>query len=424
MTPRSCFGPARRRGRTVVRFFRSTVLELKGGLLDLRLLGLASGTFAIGTGSFVFAGLLGGVAEDLSVSVATAGQLITLYAVVYAVGSPVLVTITNRIMRKRLLILSLAIFAAANVAAVVIPSFGPLLASRVVAACAAAVFTPTSAAVAAALVPPEKRGRALAFVTGGLTIAFAFGIPLGTLVGEYFGWRAAFVLVGVLGTVGVLGISAFLPEVENPPPASLRERLGAVGQPAVFATLSLTVIGLGCGFVVFTYIGPLLGDLTGFGGGGVSAMLLLFGVAAIAGNALGGYGADRWGYGRSLVVIFAVLTLSLLAFSLLTPASRSPLAVIGTGIALVTWSVAGWALTPFQQYRLIWLAPRTQNVVLSLNASSIYLGQGIGAGLGALAILYGSLASLGWVAALWAATGLLVLLLGARRTAPEPENPG
>ena len=108
----------------MVRFCRSTVLELKDGLLDLRLLGLASGTFAIGTGSFVFAGLLGGVAEDLSVSMATAGQLITLYAVVYAVGSPVLVTITNRIMRRQLLILSLAIFAAANVAAVAIPSFG------------------------------------------------------------------------------------------------------------------------------------------------------------------------------------------------------------------------------------------------------------------------------------------------------------
>jgi MFS transporter, DHA1 family, inner membrane transport protein len=405
-------------------FCRSTVLELKGGLLDLRLLGLASGTFAIGTGSFVFAGLLGGVAEDLSVSVATAGQLITLYAVVYAVGSPVLVTITNRIMRRRLLILSLAIFAAANVAAVAIPSFGPLLASRVVAACAAAVFTPTSAAVAAALAPLEKRGQALAVVTGGLTIAFAFGIPLGTLVGDYFGWRAAFVLVGVLGTVGVLGIGAVLPEVENPPPVSLRERLGAVGQPAVFATLSLTVIGLGCGFVVFTYIGPLLSDLTGFGGMGVSAMLLLFGVAAIAGNALGGYGADRWGYGRSLGVIFATLTLSLLAFSLLTPVAGSSLAVAGTGVALVVWSVAGWALTPFQQYRLIDLAPRTQNVVLSLNASSIYLGQGIGAGLGSLAILYGSLASLGWVAALWAATGLLVLLLGTRRTAPKPDNPG
>lgn len=372
------------------------------------------GTFAIGTGSFVFAGLLGVVADDLSVSLAAAGQLITLYALVYAVGSPILVTVTSEVARRRLLILSLAVFAGANVAAVILPSFGPLLVSRVVAACAAAIFTPTTAVVAASLAPPEKRGRALATVTGGLTVAFAFGIPLGTLVGDYFGWRAAFVLVGVLGAVALIGIVALLPDVESPPPVSLRERLAIVKQPAVLAALSLTAIGLGAGFVVFTYIGPLMEELTGFGGRGTSVMLLLFGLAGVVGNIVGGYGADRWSYGRSLAMIFVVLPISLLAFSLLAPVAGSSLAVAGAGVALVTWSVAGWAITPFQQYHLIELYPLQGNIVLSLNASAIYLGQGIGAGLGALAIGYGSLNSLGWVAALYAAAGLVVLLLGTR----------
>jgi predicted MFS family arabinose efflux permease len=382
--------------------------------VDLRLLVLALGTFAIGTGSFVFAGLLGDVAEDLSVSVGTAGQLITLYAVVYAIGSPVLVTLTGAVARRRLLIFSLSVFVGANVAAVVLSSFGPILASRVLAACAAAVFTPTTAVVAASLAEPEKRGRALATVTAGLTVAFAFGIPLGTLVGEFFGWRAAFVLVGVLGAVAVVCIVALLPVIESPPPVGLRDRLLAVEQPAVVAALGLTAIGLGSGFVVFTYVDPLLGDLTGFGGRGTSGMLLLFGLAAVFGNALGGYGADRWDYGWSMAVIFVVVALSLLSFSFLTPLAGSIPAVVGAGVALVTWSVAGWAITPFQQYRLIELAPRTQNIVLSLNASAIYLGQGVGAGIGALVILYGSLASLGWVAALCAATGLVVLLSGTR----------
>lgn len=390
--------------------------------MDLRLLVLALGTFAIGTGSFVFAGLLGDVAEDLSVSVGTAGQLITLYAIVYAVGSPILVTLTGAVARRRLLVLSLAVFAGANVAAVVLSSFGPILASRIVAACAAAIFTPTTAVVAASLAEPEKRGRALATVTGGLTIAFAFGIPLGTLVGEYFGWRAAFVLVGVLGAVAVAGIAALLPVIENPPPVSLRDRMLAVEQPAVVAALGLTAIGLGSGFVVFTYVDPLLGDLTGFGGRGISGMLLLFGLAAIAGNALGGYGADRWSYGRSMIVIFVVVALSLLSFSLLTPLAGSIPAVVGAGVALVTWSVAGWAITPFQQYRLIELSPHTQNIVLSLNASAIYLGQGAGAGIGALVIVYGSPASLGWVAALCAVAGLVVLLSGARSHGGGPDE--
>jgi MFS transporter, DHA1 family, inner membrane transport protein len=389
--------------------------------VNLRLLVLALGTFAIGTGSFVFAGLLGGVAEDLSVSVGAAGLLLAVYAAVYALGSPVLVTLTSRVARRKLLLLSLLVFVVANVAAVILPSFGSLLVSRVVAACGAAIFTPTAAATAASLAPPEKRGEALSVVTGGLTIAFAFGIPLGALIGEYYGWRGAFVLVGVLGAVAVAGIWVLLPAVENPLPVSLRERVAAAREPAVVATLSLTAIGLGAGFVLFTYLDPLLRYLTGYGGRGLSGMLLLFGLAAIAGNALGGYGADRWGYRRSLVVSFCVITLCLLTFSLLTPVSGSFLAVVGVGVALVAWSVAGWALTPFQQYRLIELSPEQSNLVLSLNASAIYLGQGVGAGIGALVLLYGSLDSLGWVAALCAATGLVVLTLGSH--APAKETP-
>jgi predicted MFS family arabinose efflux permease len=141
-------------------------------------------------------------------------------------------------------------------------------------------------------------------------------------------------------------------------------------------------------------------------------MLLLFGLAAIAGNALGGYGADRWPYTPSVGTIFVVLALSFLSFSLLAPLGGSPLAVFGTAAALVAWSIAGWALTPFQQYRLLELAPRNGNTVLSLNASAIYLGQGAGAAVGALVLLYGSLCSLGWIASLLVGTGLAVLLLG------------
>jgi len=218
--------------------------------------------------------------------------------------------------------------------------------------------------------------------------------------------------VGAEAQLLLIGIVALLPGVESPPSVSLRERLAVVKQPAVLAALSLTAIGLGAGFVVFTYIGPLMGELTGLGGRGTSVMLLLFGLAGVVGNIVGGYGADRWSYGRSLAMIFVVLPISLLAFSLLAPVAGSSLAVAGAGVALITWSVAGWAITPFQQYRLIELYPLQGNLVLSLNASAIYLGQGIGAGLGALAIGYGSLNSLGWVAALYAAAGLVVLLLG------------
>ncbi len=173
------------------------------------------------------------------------------------------------------------------------------------------------------------------------------------------------------------------------------------------------------GFVVFTYVSPLLAEITGFGGAGVSGLLFLFGIAALLGNWLGGYGADHIGYARLMAAILALLSLSLLGFSLLVASSGTALAVPGTLAALALWGVAGFALNPLQQYRVSQLAPSTRNVALSLNASAIYLGQGIGAGLGALALGYGSLATLGWTGSLCALAALALLLLTSRTTRPD-----
>ena len=391
--------------------------------MRLRLLVLALGTFAIGTGSFVFAGLLEGVAGDLSVSVGTAGNLVTVFAVTYAVVSPILVTLTGSVAPRKILFAAMAVFAAANLAAVFAPTFGLLLACRVLAACGAAVFTPTALAVAAGLSPPEERGRSISTITGGLTVSFVVGIPLGSIIGTYAGWRMTFVMVAALGVVAMLGVRA-LPDVEAPPVVGLKERVDALGQPAVLAALGLTTLGLMGGFVVFTYVSPLLAEITGFGGAGVSGLLFLFGVAALLGNWLGGYGADHIGYARLMAAILALLSLSLLGFSLLVASSETALALPGTVAALALWGVAGFALNPLQQYRVSQLAPSTRNVALSLNASAIYLGQGIGAGLGALALANGSLQTLGWTGSLCALAALALLLLTSRAKRPEVASEG
>jgi MFS transporter, DHA1 family, inner membrane transport protein len=377
---------------------------------------LALGTFAIGTGSFVFAGLLEGVARDLSVSVGAAGNLVTVFAVTYAISSPVLVTLAGRVAPRRILVAAMAVFAAANLAAVFAPTFGLLLACRMLAAGGAAVFTPTAVAVAAGLGPSEGRGRAISFITGGLTVAFVVGIPLGSIIGTFAGWRMTFVMVAALGAVAMVGVR-FLPDVEGPPAVGLRERVDALRQPAVLAALALTALGIMGGFVVFTYISPLLGQITGFGGAGVSGLLFFFGVAAMFGNTLGGYGADHSGYARLMAAILVFLTVSLLGFSLLVALAGTALALPGTLAVLAVWGVAGFALNPLQQYRVAALAPCTRNIALSLNASAIYLGQGIGAALGGLALGYGSLGTLGWTGALCAVAALTVLLLtsGAKK---------
>ena len=364
--------------------------------MRFRLVVLALGTFAIGTGSFVLAGPLEGVARDLSVSVGTAGNLVTVFAITYAVSSPVLVTLVGSAAPRRVLVAAMAVFVLGNAAAVAAPTFGLLVLCRILAACGAAVFTPTALAVAAGLASPQERGRALSVVTGGITISFVIGIPLGSIIGAYSGWRMTFVMVAVLGVVALLGIRALLPDVESPPVVGFRDRVDALGKPAVVVALCLTTLGLMGGFVVFTYLGPLLARITGFGGAGVSGLLFLFGVAAIFGNSLGGYGADHYGYSRLITVILILLSLALLGFSVLALLSGSALAVPGTLAVLALWGVAGFAFVPLQQYRVVQLAPQTRNVALSLNASAIYLGQGAGAGLGALALGYGSLATLGW----------------------------
>jgi MFS transporter, DHA1 family, inner membrane transport protein len=392
--------------------------------LRFRLIVLALGTFAIGTGSFVFAGPLEGVARDLSVSVGAAGHLVTVFAVTYAVSSPVLVTLVGSAAPRRILVAAMAVFALANAAAVVAPTFGLLLLCRILAACGAAVFTPTALAVAAGLASPQEQGRSLSVVTGGITISFVIGIPLGSIIGAYSGWRMTFVMVAALGVVALLGIRTLLPDVQSPPVVGFRDRVDILGRPAVVVALCLTTLGLMGGFVVFTYIGPLLARITGFEGAGVSGLLFLFGVAAIFGNSLGGYGADHYGYSRLMTVILILLSLTLLGFSVLVLLSGSALAIPGTLAVLILWGVAGFAFVPLQQYRVVQLAPQTRNVALSLNASAIYLGQGAGAGLGALALGYGSLATLGWTGSSCVLVALAVLLLTSRGKRPDVATDG
>ncbi|MDF2702546.1 MAG: Arabinose efflux permease [Rubrobacteraceae bacterium] len=362
----------------------------------LRILVLSLGSFAVGTGTFVVTGVLKDIAEDLSISVASAGLLVTVFAATFAVGSPVLVVAAGNVGRRRLLVGALVLFALAKVAAALAPSFSVLLGARVAAACGAAVFTPVASAVATSFAPPELRGRALSVRTMGVNIAWLVGVPLGTVVGGHYGWRTSFVLVAVLATGAALGVRALLPAVEASARGGFPSNLRVVKSGAVVAGLGLTILALMASFVVLTYVRPVLENLTHLATGGVGLMLAVFGLASIPGALLSGYVADRWGCRISMITVLAVLSVSLFSFSVLPAAQAgSVLTVLGTVAALVAWSVAAFAFLPLQQYRLIEVAPEGQNAALALNASAIQAGQGIGAGLGALALYYGSVEVLG-----------------------------
>jgi predicted MFS family arabinose efflux permease len=384
--------------------------------MSLRVLVLALATFATGTGTFIVTGLLGGVAGDLSVSVETTGHLVTVFAITYAALSPVLVAATGRVGRRRLLVGALVLFAVANAAAAVAPTFSLLLAARVAAACSAAVCTPVALATAAQLARPDRKGRALSVTIGGISVAWVVGVPAGAVIVDHFGWRASFALAAALAVVAAAGVGLLLPVVANAAPTGgLASRLAVAGRPVVLVTLMVTVLAMVAGFTVLTYVRPLLEGLTGFGGEGIGLMLFVFGLAGVVGSVLGGYGADRWGYQATAIPMLAVLGLSLLSFSLLSGAEAGSAFMIAVaGTALVAWGAVSFALLPLQQHHLIGVAPDEQNGVLSLNSSAVYVGQGLGAGLGSLVLVNASLAALGYAGALLAAVALVTLVLGGR----------
>ena len=371
-----------------------------------RILLLALGTFAVGTEGFALAGLLPTIAGDLHVPVAIAGQLVTAFALVFALGAPLLASLTRTWPRRRLLIGALALFSAASGVAALAPIFAILLVARMLAAVGAALFIPAAVTMATSLAAPARRGQALAIVSGGSTAALALGVPLGTWCGAQFGWRATYGLVTALSLLAALGCLLFLPAVAAPAPVGLRARRALAVQPRVVLTLGVTVLGLLGWFAVYSYIALILRQVTHVQGAALSGMLLAYGLASVVGNLLGGYAADRWGPARTVAASLCGLALALAAISLLATTIPGALA------ALVAFGVAGWMLAPAQNARLLALSPDGAAVLVALNSSAVHLGVAGGATLGSAVIGLAGPAMLGWVGAICPLLALGVLALG------------
>jgi Arabinose efflux permease len=345
-----------------------------------RLLVLALGTFAIGTDSFVVAGLLPDIARSFQISVGAAGQLITAYAFTYAVMTPLMAALTVHWPRKRVLLGGLGIFIIGNILTATLPSFELVLASRAMAGAGGAMFTPAASAAAAALVAPERRGRALAIVMAGLSGATALGAPIGTLVGSAGDWRMTMWLVAALGALAALGAGVSLPHVPTPPPLRLRERLAPLGDARVTATLLTTLLVLSGLYVVYNYISIAFDRATGGDGKTLAALLSVWGVAATIGNLAAGSLTDRLGSRR--IINLAILVVAL-DFVLMPWSSKT---LPGALSALIVWGLCGWGFLVPQQHRLVGIAPTLAPILLALNAATIYVAVSFSGALGALAL--------------------------------------
>ena len=378
-----------------------------------RLLWLSVGTFVIGAESFVVAGVLPGIAGDLDATIAACGQLITAYALAYAIGSPILATLLAGAPRKTMLVGALAAFAVANGLAGLATSFGLLMAARVLLGLSAGVFTPTANAVAVALVPPEMRGRAIATVIGGMTVAVAFGAPLGTLIAAQSSWRLPFLVIAGVAALAALGLLAGLPSGLPRSSATLSERLALLAKAPVLKALLVTLFWSASAFTVFTYVAPYLASV-GIAGTALSAAFFAFGVASAAGNAYGGIVVDRIGAVRTQGASLTVLVAGLLALSVVAKLLPLPLAGYAAVAAMAVWGIAGWAFYPAQSSRLVEIAPEAPVVALSLNSSALFFGQAGGAALGSLVIAQLGPSDLGWAGAGAALLALAVLSWSAR----------
>jgi predicted MFS family arabinose efflux permease len=382
-----------------------------------RLIILALGNFVVGTGSLIIAGILTTLAHDLNVTVTLAGQLVTVYALTYAVAAPLLAAFTSKLPRRTLLIAALLILTGANVIAVLAPNFETLFITRILAALGGALYTPTSSAVAVTLAPPAERGRALALVFAGLPVSTVLGVPLGTFIGSNFGWRLAFGTVVLLGLAAVVAIGLTIKNLTATPPIKLAQWFGLLKQGRLVLVLSITFWQYTAQFMVFTYIAPLLQKNTGLDGTGVSLMLFVVGVAGVIGNNAGGRVADRWNLRRALGFALVGLALSLFILPLATTS------LIGAVIILFIWGLIGFIFNPVQQNYLIRFAPQLPGLILSLNSSMLYLGNATGAALGGVVVSSFGVAATGWFGGLIALVGLGVLSLSVALGSRSNEIP-
>lgn len=368
---------------------------------------LMATNFVIGMGGFMVVGLLIPVAEDLNLTEAGAGWMMTSYALGYAVLSPLLVSVTGAVGRRRILALGLGTFALSALICAVAPGPGLLTAARVLAAAGAGLVTPVAAAVAAGLSPPDRRARALALVFSGMTLAQVIGVPAGGWLAYTFGWRSAFLTVAALSIPALWLIWTRIPAGLSFAAVSLTDLRRVLTHGPRMMAVGFTAAFMAAIYVPYTYLSAILSETMGYGRDGVALALIIFGIGAVFGNLAGGAVSDRIGPERTLTVLALAQMVIMPVFSLL------PLSDIAVMSLLVVWALFGFSFMAAQQVRLISIDPPQAPVFLALNAAAIYVGAAIGSAIGGAVITQIGLTALG-IAGGVVALSALVLLKTAR----------
>ncbi|MFE2849533.1 MFS transporter, partial [Streptomyces lavendulae] len=392
--------------------------------LNLRFVALAIGMFAIGTDSFVVAGILPSIAKDLDTDVPTSAELITAYALAYAILSPVVATLAAQVSRKVLLIGGLLVFIAGNVGTGLAPTFEVAMAFRVVAALGGAMFTPTSAGAVVALAGPEKRATALSILFGGLSAATALGSPIGTAISGVTDWRGTMMFVAGVGALALVAVLIGLPAIPRPPAVTFGQRLSPLADARITVTLLLLLVAYSGLFTLYTYISQVFRPATDGNGTTLAWLLFAWGAAAVVGNMFAGRLTDRFG---NRIVINTAGTIAVIVFATTPWSSRHQVAAF---VAVMIWGACGWAMLVPIQHRLVGANPAASQLSISLSSSANYIGVSLAPVIGAFLLDHVVGADhLGYPAAGIIVAGLLIgelshLLIRRRARSGADDAPG
>jgi len=350
------------------------------GCLNYKVYLLSIVSFVVGMAELIVGGILDIVSNGLGVSVSKAGELITIYSLVFALASPVLLTLTAKVERKRLFIWSLLIFFGGNLLAFLSPNFPILFISRIISAATGSLLVVLSITISSTIVKEEYRARAIGIIMMGVSGSLVIGVPLGLVIGQHFGWRSPFLFIAILSLISMIGIMLFFTKMEPKPVISLRQQLETLKKPKILSAQLTSLLFLTGHLTLYAYLTPFLQTALHLNSTWVSIFYFIFGLAAVFGGGVGGFMADKWGSQKSILLIISVFCLVLFVLPKVT------FSIVLFIIVMMVWSMLSWAITPAQQNYLIETTPETADIQQSLNNSAMHLGIAAGSVIGGLVI--------------------------------------
>jgi Arabinose efflux permease len=386
--------------------------------MPLALLALTISAFAIGTTEFVIVGLVPTIADQLMISLPSAGLLVSIYALGVAIGAPVLTALTGKLPRKQLLLALMVLFTVGNLMAWQAPGYATLVLARLLTGLAHGVFFSIGSTIATSLVPKEKAASAIAIMFGGLTVALVTGVPLGTFIGQHFGWRETFLAVSMLGVISLIASAILIPgNIPSRAPAGIRDQVKVLTHPRLLMIYAVTALGYGGVFTAFTFLAPMMQNLAGFSPAAVSWILLGYGVSVAIGNIWGGKLADKHGAVPALKFIFAALMVLLLVFQFTSSTQYAALATVLVMGIFAFGNVPGlqvYVVQKAEQY-----TPAAVDVASGLNIAAFNIGIALGSIIGGQTVEHYGLAQTPWIGAVIVLVAFLLIGLSGRLDKPN-----